>query len=119
MTILNGLGRSETVPASGRDLPLACDTLGMKLAHVRYFLILLKVQNFGAAARQCGISQPTLSMAMKKLERRVGAALFLRRPRCQATPLALHLQPYFSKISDVVLAAEIEIVRHRKAKKGL
>jgi DNA-binding transcriptional LysR family regulator len=117
MTLVDWLGPPETKPARRRDSPRARDdALGMKLAHVRYFLVLLKVQNFAAAAKQCGIAKPTLSMAMKKLERRIGAALFLRRPRCKATPLALRLQPYFKKISDAVHVAEMEIVRHRKEK---
>ena len=88
----------------------------MNLNHVRYFLILFKEQHFGSAAKLCGIAQPSLSMAIKRLERDVGGALFLRKPQCKATPLALHLQPYLEKISHAVTIAEREAKRFQKSK---
>ncbi|MEO7914020.1 MAG: LysR family transcriptional regulator [Novosphingobium sp.] len=45
---------------------------------LRYFLAIVDHGNFSRAAAQCNVSQPTLSVGIAKLEREVGAALFIR-----------------------------------------
>ena len=40
----------------------------MTLTELRYVTVLAKTQHFGNAAEQCNVSQPTLSIAIKKLE---------------------------------------------------
>lgn len=45
---------------------------------LRYFLAVVDQGNFSRAAAQCTVSQPTLSVGVAKLERDVGAKLFLR-----------------------------------------
>jgi DNA-binding transcriptional LysR family regulator len=45
---------------------------------LRYFLAVVDAGNFSRAAAQCNVSQPTLSVGIAKLERTVGAPLFLR-----------------------------------------
>ena len=50
----------------------------MTLEQIRYFLILADEGNFIRAAQRCGISQPSLSNAIKSLERSLGASLFHR-----------------------------------------
>jgi LysR family hydrogen peroxide-inducible transcriptional activator len=50
----------------------------MQTDQVRYFLALCREQNFTAAARRCGISQPSLTNAIKRLEREFGGELFHR-----------------------------------------
>jgi DNA-binding transcriptional LysR family regulator len=52
----------------------------MNLRHLRYFLVLCEELNFTRAARQCGISQPSLTNAIRTLERELGAPLFHRSP---------------------------------------
>lgn len=45
---------------------------------LRYFLAVVDQGNFSRAASHCNVSQPTLSIGIAKLERTVGAALFVR-----------------------------------------
>lgn len=50
----------------------------MTLTELRYIVALAKIKNFGRAAEQCFVSQPTLSVAVKKLEDRLNVSLFER-----------------------------------------
>ncbi|AMX03878.1 hydrogen peroxide-inducible genes activator [Microbulbifer thermotolerans] len=60
----------------------------MTLNELRYIVTLAQEQHFGRAAERCFVSQPTLSIAVKKLETELGVALFERsKTRVQATPL--------------------------------
>lgn len=51
----------------------------MTLTELRYLVALAQQRHFGHAAEQCHVSQPTLSVAIKKLEDELGVALFERR----------------------------------------
>lgn len=60
----------------------------MTLTELRYIVTLAQEQHFGRAAERCYVSQPTLSIAVKKLEEELGIALFERsKTRVQPTPL--------------------------------
>lgn len=60
----------------------------MTLTELKYIVMLAKEQHFGRAAERCFVSQPTLSIAVKKLEDELGIALFERtKSRVQATPI--------------------------------
>lgn len=60
----------------------------MTLTELRYIVTLAQEQHFGRAADRCHVSQPTLSIAVKKLEDELGVALFERtKTRVQPTPL--------------------------------
>ncbi|MGB2131278.1 MAG: LysR substrate-binding domain-containing protein [Marinobacterium sp.] len=50
----------------------------MTLTELRYIVTLAREQHFGHAAERCFVSQPTLSIAVKKLEEELGVALFER-----------------------------------------
>jgi LysR family transcriptional regulator, hydrogen peroxide-inducible genes activator len=50
----------------------------MTLTDLRYILALAQLRHFGRAAEKCHVSQPTLSVAVKKLEDELGIALFER-----------------------------------------
>ncbi len=50
----------------------------MNLRDLRYLLALAEHGHFGLAAEACGISQPTLSVQLRKLEEQLGVALFER-----------------------------------------
>lgn len=50
----------------------------MTLTEMRYVVALARERHFGRAAESCHVSQPTLSVALKKVEGQLGAALFER-----------------------------------------
>ena len=50
----------------------------MTLTEMRYIVALARERHFGKAADACHVSQPTLSVALKKVEGQLGAALFER-----------------------------------------
>ena len=60
----------------------------MTLTELRYIVTLAQEQHFGRAAERCNVSQPTLSIAVKKLEEELDVAIFERsKLRVYATPL--------------------------------
>lgn len=50
----------------------------MNLSALRYLVSLAKVRHFGRAAEACFVSQPTLSIAIRKLEEDLGVAILER-----------------------------------------
>ncbi|MDR2014594.1 MAG: hydrogen peroxide-inducible genes activator [Azoarcus sp.] len=50
----------------------------MTLTYLRYLVALARERHFGRAAERCRVSQPTLSVAIKKLEEELGSQLFER-----------------------------------------
>jgi LysR family hydrogen peroxide-inducible transcriptional activator len=50
----------------------------MTLTELRYVVTLAREKHFGRAAERCHVSQPTLSVAVKKLEEELGIPLFER-----------------------------------------
>ncbi|MBA2711769.1 MAG: LysR family transcriptional regulator [Tatlockia sp.] len=50
----------------------------MNLRDLHYFVVLAELKHFGEAAKRCHVSQPTLSMQIKKLEEELGLLLFER-----------------------------------------
>jgi LysR family hydrogen peroxide-inducible transcriptional activator len=50
----------------------------MNLRDLKYAVLVAKEQNFARAAKQCFVSQPTLSMQIKKLEDELGVKIFER-----------------------------------------
>ena len=60
----------------------------MTLTELRYLVALSETGHFRKAAEQCNVSQPTLSVAIKKLEEELGISLFERsRHKVTATPI--------------------------------
>lgn len=57
-----------------RDLPFT-------LRQLQYVLAVADARSFGAAARRCAVSQPSLSAQVGKLEEQLGVVLFDRLPR--------------------------------------
>lgn len=59
----------------------------MNLTELRYAVALARERHFGRAATRCAVTQPTLSIAIKKLEEELGILLFERhRHDVRVTP---------------------------------
>jgi LysR family hydrogen peroxide-inducible transcriptional activator len=52
----------------------------MTLTELRYIVALAQTKHFGKAAKHCHVSQPTLSVAINKLESHLGVSIFERLP---------------------------------------
>ena len=60
----------------------------MTLTELKYIVAVARSRHFGHAAEACHVSQPTLSVAIRKLEEELGASLFERnRSDVTITPL--------------------------------
>ncbi len=75
----------------------------MDLRQLRYFQAVAAAGRFGEAARQLGVSQPALSMALGKLEREIGAELLVRDQRgAHLTPSGRELLAAVEQAIDVL-----------------
>lgn len=64
----------------------------MTLTELRYIVAVAKEKHFGKAASRCFVSQPTLSVAVKKLEDELGLTLFERHKHdVTITPLGIKI----------------------------
>jgi LysR family hydrogen peroxide-inducible transcriptional activator len=85
----------------------------MEMQHIRYFLALCDEQNFTRAAKRCGVAQPSLTRAIKRLEKELGGALFERSRKTTAlTALGLAIRPHFAEIEQAAAAAKREAAKH-------
>jgi DNA-binding transcriptional LysR family regulator len=91
----------------------------MELQYIRYFLAICEQRSFVRAARQCGVSQPSLSGAIKRFERELGGPLFRRaeRPLSETLPtdLALAIKAHLESALKQVEEAEQVARRARQA----
>ena len=79
----------------------------MEMMQIRYFLALCKESRFTGAARRCGVAQPSLTRAIRNLERELGEPLFERHPEgVRLTTFGEQAAPYFDAICRCV--AEIK-----------
>ncbi|WP_233243236.1 MULTISPECIES: LysR substrate-binding domain-containing protein [unclassified Caulobacter] len=76
----------------------------MNLRDLRYLLALAEHEHFGRAAAACRVSQPTLSVQIRKLEETLGVVLFERAARA-ATPTEACRQ-LLGPARDAVAASE-------------
>jgi LysR family hydrogen peroxide-inducible transcriptional activator len=53
---------------------------GFSLRDLEYLVAVARCRHFGRAARHCGVSQPSLSAQIRKLEGVLGVTLFERAP---------------------------------------
>lgn len=73
----------------------------MTLTELRYIVALNQTGHFGHAAEKCFVSQPTLSVAIKKLEDELDIALFERsRSQVRATPLGEQIVHQAEKVLE-------------------
>ena len=75
----------------------------MTLTELRYIVALAQEQHFGRAAAKCFVSQPTLSVGVKKLEEELGMALFERsRNSVRVTPMGEKVVKQAQKVLEEV-----------------
>jgi LysR family hydrogen peroxide-inducible transcriptional activator len=73
----------------------------MTLTELRYIVALAQEQHFGRAAERCHVSQPTLSIAIRKLETELDAALFERNKQgALITPLGLKIVAVATRVLE-------------------
>lgn len=84
----------------------------MDLSQIQYVLALSEELHFTRAARRCGVAQPSLTNAIRKLEDELGGMLFLRRPAVQLSPLGAALRPHFERILTEVETAQDKAAHH-------
>ncbi|MEZ8132201.1 MAG: LysR family hydrogen peroxide-inducible transcriptional activator [Polaribacter sp.] len=73
----------------------------MTLTELRYIVTLAQSQHFGKAAQLCNVSQPTLSIAVKKLESELGVSLFERsKSNVRPTPVGQQIIQQSQRVLD-------------------
>lgn len=81
----------------------------MEIHQTRYFLALCDSLNFTRAAEICGVTQPTLTKAIKKLEEEFGGPLFRReRHLTHLSDLGLLLRPHMEALYQASELARLE-----------
>ncbi|MDJ0636372.1 MAG: LysR family transcriptional regulator [Xenococcaceae cyanobacterium MO_188.B29] len=86
--------------------------LGIKLSQLRAFLAVAEYGNFGEAAIQLGLTQPSISHAIATLEEVLGVVLLIRgRHGAKLTPVGekilIHLQEIFRSLDAVIEEANL------------
>ena len=86
----------------------------MDLRHLEYLVAVVREEHFGRAARSCGVSQPTLSSGIRRLESDVGFPIVRRSQRYEGlTPEGQKVLDWARRIlADVGgLDAELDALR--------
>jgi DNA-binding transcriptional LysR family regulator len=84
----------------------------MEMHQIRYFLALCQELNFTRAARRCDVAQPSLTNAVKRLERGLGAALFERgQNSTRLTEFGRLLRPHFEMLDQCAKKARRDAQR--------
>ncbi len=76
----------------------------MTLTELRYIVALAQEQHFGRAAERCHVSQPTLSIAVKKLEEELGVLFERGKQKILPTPLGEKIVAMASKVLEQAAA---------------
>ncbi|MDX8480360.1 LysR family transcriptional regulator [Mesorhizobium sp. VK24D] len=79
----------------------------MEMHQIRYFLAAARTLSFTRAAEFCGVSQPALTTAIKKLEANLGTPLFYREGhRLQLSEFGRRMEPSLARIVEQTEMAE-------------
>ncbi len=76
----------------------------MTLTELRYIVALAQEQHFGRAAERCHVSQPTLSIAVKKLEEELGVLFERGKQKVLPTPLGDKIVAMASRVLEQAAA---------------
>ena len=90
----------------------------MHLRQIRYVLAVYEARNFTRAAEKCGVAQPSLSNAIRRLERELGGRLFVRSAPVQPSALGCELLPMFTAINDLATRARELAAAHAAQPSG-
>ena len=86
----------------------------MTLTELRYIVAVARERHFGRAADACFVSQPTLSVAVKKLEDELGVSLFERGPtEVSVTPVGMNIVAQAQRVLEQAGAIK-ELAKHGK-----
>ncbi|AWN14748.1 Hydrogen peroxide-inducible genes activator [Salinisphaera sp. LB1] len=89
------------------------------LTELRYLIALDKERHFGRAAKRAFVSQPTLSVAVKKLEGELGVTVFERnRGEARVTPIGRRIIEQAYRVMGEVSALEAVAEQGRDELKG-
>jgi LysR family hydrogen peroxide-inducible transcriptional activator len=104
---LHGEGSVAGVPPAR-----LADNRGMTLTELRYIVAVARERHFGRAAEACFVSQPTLSVAIKKLEEELDLKIFERgASEVSVTPLGEAIVRQAQQVLED--AAEIKQIARR------
>ncbi|MEO8005718.1 MAG: hydrogen peroxide-inducible genes activator [Betaproteobacteria bacterium] len=77
----------------------------MTFTELRYVVAVAREKHFGRAAQACFVSQPTLSVAIRKLEEELGVVLFERGPgEITLTPVGTRIVEQAKRVVEEVTA---------------
>jgi len=77
----------------------------MTLTELRYVVAVAREKHFGRAAEACFVSQPTLSVAIRKLEEELGVVLFERGPgEIAVTPVGMRIVEQAKRVVEEAAA---------------
>lgn len=80
----------------------------MTLTELRYIVAVARERHFGRAAEKCFVSQPTLSVAIKKLEDELGVTLFERSvTEVAITPVGTRIVEQAQRVLE-----ETDVIKH-------
>ena len=80
--------------------------MALDLEDLAVFLVVVREKSFGRAARSLLVSQPTVSERIARMERTIGADVFVRGPRGVAlTPSGERLRPVAERIVSLMVEA--------------
>ena len=90
----------------------------MQMHQIRYFVAVADERHFTRAARRCGVSQPSLTRALKKLEEELGGSLFKReRRKMYLSELGQKMLPHFKQIDAHASKAKREAADFSKLRR--
>ena len=88
----------------------------MELRHLRYFVASAEEQHFGRAARRLNVTEPTLSLQIRHLERELGVQLFERLPR--GVKLTAAGAAFFDDARRTLRSAQKAVDHARRVERG-
>jgi len=92
----------------------------VNLNELRYIVAVARERHFGRAAEACFVSQPTLSVAVKKLEDELGVLLFERsKTEVTVTPIGQQVVERAQRVLEEVEGLKVAAEQHQDPLQGL